>query len=404
MAARAQAYATFEQVQASGEPCRPLEFPAPQISLGVQIESPVVDSNSGQQFLMRVIHAEAFLNESQFVAYTQTKRLETAIYGSVWACVVLRRHYGVAANNDAARRHGVEPGSPEAPIVWETTNQYVAIKMMEWAKINRYRGEMLEDAIKEIQAMQYIGNSSPHVIGLRDVLQNNEYLFNIMPYCSGGDLFGVVVRYAEENNGESGMPEPVARYWFRQILHGLVHLQSLGVCHRDLSLENILVDSDNCLIIDFGMCLRVPYNDPTRPGNVTDVRGGMMRRLMRPQGVCGKHNYMSPEILANTSPFDGFSVDLWSTGVILYIMLSGFPPYDNACRADERFDSIVQGRLAEQLRDWEINLSQDAFDLLQSMLQSDPRERLTLAEIMSHPWVINGEIEPPPPPQPRPFY
>jgi serine/threonine protein kinase len=170
-------------------------------------------------------------------------------------------------------------------------------------------------------------------------------------------------------------------------------------------LENVLVDQENCLIIDMGMCLRVPYNDPARQGNITDVTiGAGLRRLMKPQGVCGKHNYMSPEVFSNTSPFDGFAIDLWAAGVILYIMLTGFPPYDQANRTDQRFDLIVNGNLVRQLRSWEIHVSDDAGDLLQSMLQLDPRDRLTLAQVMSHPWVANGEAVPPPPPEPLPYY
>jgi serine/threonine protein kinase len=96
-------------------------------------------------------------------------------------------------------------------------------------------------------------------------------------------------------------------------------LQREGVCHRDLSLENVLVDGDKCMIIDMGMCLRIPYNDQSKPSAVTDVTRGSVRRLMKPQGVCGKHNYMSPEIFANTDSFDGFAIDLWAAGVILYI-------------------------------------------------------------------------------------
>ena len=152
------------------------------------------------------------------------------------------------------------------------------------------------------------------------------------------------------------------------------------------------------------MCLRVPYCDSIRQGNVTDVSRGTIRRLMRPQGVCGKHNYMSPEIYANTKPFDGFSIDLWAAGVILYIMLTGFPPYDQASRTDQRFDLIVNGNLVRQLESWEIHLSKDAGNLLQSMLQLDPRDRLTLAEVMAHPWVVNREVLPPPPPEPLPYY
>mmetsp|Transcript_28207 Transcript_28207/g.31710 ORF Transcript_28207/g.31710 Transcript_28207/m.31710 type:complete len:415 (-) Transcript_28207:50-1294(-) len=411
------AHVTYEEVDANGEPNRPLEFPSPIVGRGVRVNALVVDSNTGSRKVWSgVIHRENLgiasqkgpVNiqnpyTSQFVAYAPHKRLQDAIYGSVWACVVLRRHRGVAAD-DAARAARVEPGSPHAPIVWETTNEYVAIKMIEWARVHHMRGRLLEDPIKEVAAMQLIGDTNPHVLGPIEVLQDNEYLFTVMPYCSGGDLFGVVVKYAAESDGEIGMPEPVARFWFRQILLGLQHLQSVGVCHRDLSLENVLVSDENCLIIDMGMCLRVPYNDPTRSGNVTDVTRGTIRKLIKPQGVCGKHNYMSPEIYANTNAFDGFSIDLWAAGVILYIMLTGFPPYDQASQTDQRFDLIVNGNLIKQLESWEIRLSQDAGDLLQNMLQLDPNDRLTLAEIMAHPWVATGEIMPPPPPEPLPYY
>jgi len=413
----AHARINFEQVQSHGEPCRPLDFPSPVVDKGARVNAFVVDLSSGTRSVWSVIHRLDFraaaLNQqanfapanytSQFIAYAPTKRLQSAIYGSVWACRVLRRHYGVAAD-DAARATGVEPGSPEAPIVWETSNELVAIKMIEWSIYHRNRGNLLEDPVKEVAAMQLIGNASPHVLGPIEVLQDSECLYVIMPYCRGGDLFGIVVKFAGESDGDIGMPEPVARYWFRQILKGLQHLQSIGVCHRDLSLENVLVDTNNCLIIDMGMCLCVPYNDPMRPGSVTDASRGTMRRLMKPQGVCGKHNYMSPEIFSNTAAFDGFAIDLWAAGVILYIMLTGFPPYDQATRADQKFDIIVRGDLVRQIRDWGINLSREAGDILQQMLQLDPRDRLTLAEVMSHPWVINEESHPPPPSNPLAYH
>lgn len=153
-----------------------------------------------------------------------------------------------------------------------------------------------------------------------------------------------------------------------------------------------------------GMCLRVPYVDPTRPGAVTDVKRGSTRLLIKPQGVCGKHNYMSPEIYENKVAFDGFAVDLWAAGVILYIMLTGFPPYDQASRTDQRFDLIIRGHLMRQLSSWGINLSKEAGDLLQKMLMLDPKDRLTLAQVLSHPWVVEGEARPPPPPEPFAFH
>ena len=238
------------------------------------------------------------------------------------------------------------------------------------------RGRLLEDPIKEIAALQWIGGDHPNVLGSTEVLQDNEYLYSIMPYCRGGDLFGIVLSAAEERQaneeleGAGGMMEPVARYWFRQLLFGLHYLQEKGICHRDLSLENILVDVNHCLVIDMGMCLRVPYCCSSSSGGsgssgingsnlsptgemACDVTQGTMRRLITPMGTCGKKNYMSPEIFTNKSNFDGFAVDLWSAGVILYIMVTGFPPYDLPAREDERFRIICRGELMKQLEAWE---------------------------------------------------
>jgi hypothetical protein len=155
--------------------------------------------------------------EVEVLAYWPQRRLQDAIYGSVWACLVLRRHYGVAAD-DAARAAHVEPGSPEAPIVWEITGQHVAIKMVEWARVHHMRGRLLEDPVKEVAALQML-DVHPNVLHSTEVLQDSDFLYSVMPYCRDGDLFGIVVKYAEDSGGEIGMPEPVARYWFRQILY-----------------------------------------------------------------------------------------------------------------------------------------------------------------------------------------
>lgn len=217
------AHITFSQVIQAGEPARPLEFPAPSVARGVRVNALVVDPESGtRQVWQGVIHREDMTVPpprygGHFVAYGPRRRLQDAIYGSVWACVVLRKHFGVAAD-DAARAAGVEPGSPQAPIVWEITSEFAAIKMVEWARVHHMRGRLLEDPVKEVAAMQLVGAGHPHVLGAVDVLQDGDFLYSVMPYCSGGDLFGVVVKYAEESGGEVGMPEPVARYWFRQIL------------------------------------------------------------------------------------------------------------------------------------------------------------------------------------------
>merc|ERR1719215_1191907 len=240
--------------------------------------------------------------------------------------------------------------------------------------------------------MQFMTNDGSHsnVMETLDVLQDEQYLYSFMPFCSCGELFGFVQR-------DGRFSEPVARFWFRQILNGLFHLQKVGVCHRDLSLENLLVDQfTKTLIIDFGMCLRVPFRSDD--GNVSDVTSGGLRTLIIPQGQCGKPNYISPEVLQNDEAFDGYAIDLWASGIILFIMLVGLPPFEWATRDDPRFRMITGGGLVSMLHQWQRTISAEAGDLLQRMLKEDPKERLTLIEVMDHPWVVEDETTAPTPP------
>lgn len=228
----AQAHLSFEDVESSGPAVRPLDFPPPVVIAGVRVNALVVHPESGsRQVCSGVIHREDLTppeppgspkpvsskGPPEVLAYWPQRRLQDAIYGSVWACLVLRRHHGVAAD-DAARAAGLEPGAPTAPIVWEITGKHVAIKMVEWARVHHMRGRLLEDPVKEVSAMQLLEATHPNVLGSTEVLQDGDFLYSVMPFCRDGDLFGVVVQYAEESGGEVGMPEPVARYWFRQIL------------------------------------------------------------------------------------------------------------------------------------------------------------------------------------------
>jgi serine/threonine protein kinase len=159
----------------------------------------------------------------------------------------------------------------------------------------------------------------------------------------------------------------------------------MGVCHRDMSLENILVDEyTTSVVIDLGMCLRVPYDNGT--GEVGDVTGGGLRRLIQPLIPCGKPNYISPEILQSEEAFDGFAIDLWATAVILFIMLVGLPPWEFARPEDPRYKMVIKGKLAHMLNSWQRPISPLAADLLQKMLMPDPRQRLSLTEIKDHPW------------------
>jgi hypothetical protein len=260
---------TFRDVMAAGDATRPLDFPPPMVARGVRVNALVVHPDTGtRQVCSGVIHREDLTGNhpgeplspnspgsriethlpqpshpptnTEVLAYWPQRRLQDAIYGSVWACLVLKRHYGVAAD-DAARAAGVEPGSPKAPIVWEITGEHVAVKMVEWARVHHMRGRLLEDPVKEVAAMQMLGSHHPNVLGSTEVLQDGDFLYSIMPFFRDGDLFGIVVQYTEESGGDVGMPEPVARYWFRQILSvSINHRRKSRVCHTAKTTDRLI--------------------------------------------------------------------------------------------------------------------------------------------------------------------
>ena len=211
-----------------------------------------------------------------------------------------------------------------------------------------------------------------HIMMPMDLLSDDRYLYSVMPYCTGGELFDVLEK-------KSRFAEPEARYWMRQLLRGLTCLKSAGVSHRDLSLENILVHQGRILVIDMGMCLRVP---------IDNISG--RRYLFLPQGVCGKWHYMSPEVCKNQLPFDGPAVDLWAAGVILFLMLTGVPPWERPDLTDDRFRYMSSGYLVQMLTEWKVGLSGDAMDLLQRMFWLDPTDRLSLEQVCAHPWMSQG--------------
>lgn len=174
----------------------------------------------------------------------------------------------------------------------------------------------------------------------------------------------------------------------------------MGVCHRDMSLENLMVDEyQRTVIIDLGMCLRVPF--AANNGGITDVSAGTLRLLIKPLIPCGKPNYISPEVYRSREPFDGFGIDLWGLGVILFIMLIGLPPWECATEADPRYRLVMEGGLERMLHSWERPVSPAALDLLQRMLNRDPRQRLSLIEIRDHAWVMDEISEPGVGPAPR---
>lgn len=329
-------------------------------------------------------------------AYCVRKKICNTTYGSIRLCVLLKRvsrelmTYAstLIPKNEfvtlGIRNYDVEQAVPE----WETTEEYVAIKVVSWSKLQSLRGRHLEDPIKEVASLQLLGKYHPHVISILDALQDDTHLFCVFPYMSGGDLSANLLDCMKVSS-TGKIDESLARTWFRQILCGINCLQKKGICHRDLCLENLVLDENqNINIIDFGLCLRTPFADPNNRKLVSDVSANTIRRLMKAQGHCGSWKYMAPEMCMRCESFDGFAIDLWAAGIVLFKLLVGREPFTMPDSVDGNFHTISErGDLIGFLSSQGIELNESAVDLLQNMLLSDPAKRLTLADIVDHPWV-----------------
>lgn len=232
----------------------------------------------------------------------------------------------------------------------------------------------LEDPVREISALQNM-EAHENVIRFIEALHDDRNVYSVSEYCDGGELFDVIKNYG-------ALSEHQGRKCFREILAGLSHIERSSVVHRDLTLENVLLQNGKCKIMDFGMCLLAPR---------CSVTGLALR--MPPQGACGKKNYIAPEVLQNMSPFYGHLVDMWSLGVILFIILTGYPPVEAATALDPRFRMIRDGQLGQLLIEWGVKLGESAVDLMQRMLQMNPNDRLSVDEILNHPWMLAAEAD-----------
>lgn len=300
------------------------------------------------------------------IAYLMREEIREAIFGRVTRAAVLRR----ANEND----------------VWTETNEECAIKEMPWDEIRNGLVEgRSENPQSEIAAMQHLmrfytnevggehsASDAMHDTGIimpLDFLYDHQNLYIITPFCSGGELFDVL-------DTRTRFTEDESRNILRNLLQGLEWLHRAGLTHKDISLENIMVDADMTVIIDMGMCLRIPSSDDNT-----------QRFLIRNRHRCGKMRYMAPEVF-NQEPFDGRAVDMWAAGVCLFMMLTGMQPWNRPSQLDERFRYFTNGYLTPVLTSWNMNLSADAIDLLQRMLFRDPHDRLSLEQVRNHPWMM----------------
>ena len=135
------------------------------------------------------------------------------------------------------------------------------------------------------------------------MIENNDYLYLIMVYCSGGELFQHIVK-------NRWLKEDEAAKMYQQIISGIEYIHKLGIVHRDLKPENLLLDHNNCIkIVDFGL-------------------SNLYKQGERLKTACGSPCYAAPEMIKGER-YLGLGADIWSSGVILYAMVCGYLPFED---------------------------------------------------------------------------
>jgi len=230
-------------------------------------------------------------------------------------------------------------------------------------KVIQKKPSQMDSLETEIRIMSMIQHD--HVVRLVDLFDTPTHIYMVLELLTGGELFDRIVEiqnYAERD----------AARIITEILSAVNHLHERDIVHRDLKPENLLLsskDSNNVKLADFGL-------------------SKWLKETPNLFNCAGTPGYLAPEILEayyHKIPY-GKTVDLWSTGVILYILLFGFPPFWEEDQ-DEMFEKIRKG-------DYEfpdnMTITPQAKDLIQRLLTVDPSKRITAKAALEHPW-IKGE-------------
>ena len=271
------------------------------------------------------------------------------------------------------------------------TGRIVAVK-----SFNKNNSELTGDNMKKIKyetdLMKKLNH--PNITKILEMFEDEKFFLIIMEYINGGNLFSFVKKRRK-------LSEKTAKFLFRQIILGIKYIHEQNIVHRDIKLENLLIDlNNNVKICDFGIGRKIANKN----------------QLLYDQ--CGTLMYMAPEILLSTKEkgYEGFPVDIWSSGISLYIMLSGTLPFNyknkkhkknenNDEEEEDEEESISSSKSKSKKNDddnFELqynivykepkhidNISDEARDLLKGLLNKDPKKRLTCEQILNHPWLYN---------------
>jgi len=243
--------------------------------------------------------------------------------------------------------------------VHKATNQHYAVKVINKKDL----GKDYEKNLKmEVDILKKVNH--PNIIALKELFDTPDKLYLIMELVTGGELFDKIVE-------KGSYTEDEASQLVRKIVSAVDYLHNLGIVHRDLKPENLLLKrADNDLeiaIADFGL-------------------SKIVGQQMMMQTACGTPSYVAPEVL-NASGY-GKEVDMWSIGVITYILLCGFPPFYGDT-VPEIFEQIMEANFDYPEEYWG-SVTKEAKDFINKLLVVDSDKRMSAVDALRHPWLANG--------------
>ncbi|CAA0825171.1 Calcium-dependent protein kinase 21 [Striga hermonthica] len=225
-----------------------------------------------------------------------------------------------------------------------------------------------EDMKREVHIMQHL-SGQPNIVEFKGAYEDRMTVHLVMEICKGGELFDSII-------AQGHYSEKAAADLCRQIVNVVHHCHFMGVMHRDLKPENFLLSSKN----EKPMILKA-----TDFGLSVFIEEGKVYR-----DIVGSAYYVAPEVLKRSY---GKEIDVWSAGVILYILLSGVPPFW-AETEKGIFDAILNEDIDFDSQPWP-SISNSAKDLVRKMLTKDPKRRITSAQVLEHPWITGQASDKP---------
>ena len=243
--------------------------------------------------------------------------------------------------------------------IFKPTGEEFAIKILNKKKIKK---QMKNQITKEKEILAKLNHIN--IVFVYKIIDTEEEYYIVMEYCKLGELFDYIVKMKRLSEEESAV-------FFYQLINGVEYIHSKGFAHRDLKPENILLTEDKVLkIIDFG--LSHEYNE---------------EQLLKTK--CGSPSYAAPEIISRPN-YNGFKIDIWCCGIILYAMLCGYLPFEGNSESD---NNNIQ--LFRNILDCEIELpeflSEISKHLICKILNPEPNERISIKNIKKHPFYLKGK-------------